>query len=52
MIENVLKMMNEPTSSAITPKTSRNVLKKPSCSLTSFWLSRVICAPVSTSMFF
>ena len=43
MIENVLKMMNEPTSSAMTPKTSRNVLKKPSASLTSFWLSVVIC---------
>ena len=27
MIQNVLKMMNEPTSSAITPKTRRNVLK-------------------------
>ena len=52
MIEKVLKMMNEPTSSAMTPKTSRKVLKNPSASLTSFWLSRVICSPVSTSTFF
>ena len=52
MIEKVLKMMNDPTSSAMTPKTSRNVLKNPSWSLTSFWVSLVICSPVRTSMFF
>ncbi len=52
MIEKVLKMMNEPTSSAITPKTSRNVLKNRSASLMSFWLSFVISAPVRTSTFF
>ncbi len=51
MIEKVLKMMKEPTSSAMTPKTSRKVLKKLSADLMSFWLSFVISEPVSTSMF-
>ena len=50
MIEKVLKMMNDPTSSAITPKMIKNVLKKLSWSLKSFWLSRVIRSPVSTWM--
>ena len=38
-IENVLKMMNEPTSSATTPKTSRNVLKNDRLSFRLLWLS-------------
>ena len=37
-IENVLKMMNAPTNSAISAKASRNVLKKPRPFLTSLGL--------------
>jgi hypothetical protein len=34
-----VEMMNEPTSSATTPKMSRNVLKNDRLSFRSFWLS-------------
>ena len=51
MIENVLKIRNEPTNNAMRAKISRNVLKKPSASCTAFCPSCVICLPVSTSSF-
>ena len=47
-IENVLKMMNVPTNSAIRAKTSSATLKNWSAFLMSLWFSFVICAPVST----
>ena len=51
MIENVLKMMNEPTSSATTPKISRNVLKNDRLSFRLLWLSSVMSLPLITSIF-
>ena len=49
MIEKVLKMMKEPTSSATTPKMSRNVLKNDRLSFRLFWLSLVMSFPLITS---
>ncbi len=50
-IENVLKMMNEPTSSATTAKISRNVLKNERLSFRLLWLSAVMSFPLITSIF-
>ncbi len=44
-------MMNEPTSSATTPKISRNVLKNERLSFRLLWLSAVMSLPLITSMF-
>ncbi len=49
MIENVLKMMKEPTSNATTPKMSRKVLKNDRLSFRLFWLSLVMSFPLITS---
>ena len=50
-IENVLKMMKEPTSRATTPKISRKVLKNDRLSFRSLWLSAVMSSPLITSTF-
>ena len=44
-------MMNEPTSSATTPKISRNVLKNDRLSFRLLWLSSVMSLPLITSIF-
>ncbi len=44
-------MMNEPTSSATTPKMSRKVLKKERLSFRLLWLSAVMSLPLITSTF-
>ena len=50
MIENVLKIMNAPTSSAMTAKIIMNVLKKPMACWNESCFSLVTVAPVTASI--